>query len=244
MSRQSLLQHARAQIGYVEQPVNRTKYGRQFGMDGVFWCMQFVWACFENSGNRGLVPKTASTRALFAAAKRGDIGMKFMPATGTPIPGDLVEFDMGGPEPVNHIGIVERLLPDGRLVCIEGNTGGRGPDGERNGGMVARKNRSRGQVVNFVRPRFASDGGVPPPGRPRFPGTVIKRGAQGETVKRIQARLNAIGKGRHHVLGGKPIPVGGHFGPKTEMVVKVFQKNRGLLDDGEVGRDTWARLFG
>src|SRR5215218_7282192 len=105
MSRESLLKYARSQIGYVERPVNRNKYGRQFGMDGVFWCMQFVWACFENSGNHGLVPKTASTRALLAAAKRDDIGMKFMPGNASPMPGDLVEFDMGKPEPVNHVGI-------------------------------------------------------------------------------------------------------------------------------------------
>ena len=61
MTRSSLLKYARSQIGYVEQPVNRTKYGRQFGQDGIFWCMAFVWCCFENSDNKGLVIRTAST---------------------------------------------------------------------------------------------------------------------------------------------------------------------------------------
>jgi hypothetical protein len=125
VSAEKLLSYARSQIGYVEKPVNRTKYGRQFGTDGVFWCMQFVWACFENSGNHGLVPKTASTRDLFRQAKDGRLGMQWLPPTVTPRPGDLVEFDMGGPEPVNHIGIVDSFA-NGRIQCIEGNTGGRG----------------------------------------------------------------------------------------------------------------------
>jgi hypothetical protein len=242
MSTESLLRHARSQIGYVEKPVNRTKYGRQFGMDGVFWCMQFVWACFENSGNRGLVPKTASTRELFAAAKRGNLGLTLLPSSATPKPGDLVEYDMGGPKPVNHVGIVERVLPGGQFIAIEGNTGGKGLDGQRNGGMVTRKVRDRRRVVSFVRPRLsgAAVGGGPPP----FPGTIIKRGARGQDVKRIQARLNHFGKGKHGVLGGKPLGVSGIFGPKTEKVVKVFQQHRGLEADGEVGPNTWRRMFG
>jgi len=243
MSREGLLTYARSQIGYVERPGNVNKYGRQFGTDGVFWCMQFVWACFENSSNHGLVPKTASTRDLFHAAQRGDRGMTFMPRSATPMPGDLVEYDMGSPEPVNHIGIVEKVLADGRLICIEGNTGGRGPDGERNGGMVARKNRGRTTVVNFVRPAFTADGNLHTPPTPRFPGKILRRGASGAVVKQIQARLNVVGRGRHSVLGGKPLPVGGHFGPMTDKVVRSFQKQHHLEVDGKVGPLTWAQLF-
>jgi Putative peptidoglycan binding domain/CHAP domain len=244
MTRSSLLRYARSQIGYVERPVNRTKYGRQFGQDGIFWCMAFVWACFENSDNKGLVIKTASTRELYKAAKARQRNMTWLGPTATPMPGDLVEFDMGGPEPVNHIGIVERRLPDGRLVCIEGNTGGRGPGGERNGGMVARKIRDRHRVVNFVRPTFTGADVVQTPGPPSYPGQVIRRGASGRTVRQIQARLNTVAKGRHGVLGNKPLDVDGEFGPDTERVVKTFQQHRGLKVDGEVGPKTWAKLFG
>lgn len=31
------------EIGAVEQSGNRQKYGKAYGMDGVYWCMQFVW---------------------------------------------------------------------------------------------------------------------------------------------------------------------------------------------------------
>ena len=243
MTRSSLLRYARSQIGYVERPVNRTKYGRQFGQDGIFWCMAFVWACFENSDNRGLVIKTASTRELYHAARRRDRHMTWLGPNATPIPGDIVEFDMGGPEPVNHIGIVERRLSDGRLVCIEGNTGGRGPGGERNGGMVARKVRDRRRVVNFVRPNFTGTDVIQTPGPPRYPGQVIRTGATGRAVRQIQARLNILAKGKHAVLRGEPLTVDGEFGPKTDRVVKAFQQRHRLTADGEVGPKTWEKLF-
>jgi hypothetical protein len=92
MTRSSLVRYARSQIGYVERPVNRTKFGRQFGQDGIFWCMAFVWACFENSDNKGLVIKTASTRELYHAAKRGDRRMKWLAGNADVKAGDLVEF--------------------------------------------------------------------------------------------------------------------------------------------------------
>ena len=244
MTRSSLLKYARSQIGYVERPVNRTKYGRQFGQDGIFWCMAFVWACFENSDNNGLVIKTASTRELFHAAKRRERHMTWLGPNATPEPGDLVEFHMGGPlRPVNHIGIVERRLPDGRLVCIEGNTGGRGLNGQRNGGMVARKVRDRRHVVNFVRPKFAGTDAVQTPGPPGFPGQIIRAGSTGRAVRQIQARLNSLAKGKHDALGNKPLDVDGEFGPNTERVVKAFQQHRGLEADGEVGPQTWDKLF-
>lgn len=75
-----------------------------------------------------------------------------------------------------------------------------------------------------MRPRLT--GGSPGGGPPPFPGKLIKRGAKGLDVKRIQARLNQVGKGEHGVLGGKPLQVNGVFGSDTEKVVKAFQKHR------------------
>ena len=250
MSVDALLRYASSQIGYVETPTNRNKYGRQFGTDGVFWCMQFVWACFENSGNAGLVPKTASTRDLYARARKGHLGMEWLPRTASVRPGDVVLFDMGGPEPVNHVGIVA-AVSGGRIVCIEGNTGGRGPNGERNGGMVARKSRDLSKVVNFVRPKFPASGAavhsavVAHPKPPPFPGRVIKHGERDKAVVRqIQARLNVVFKGRIAANGNRPFKGSGDFGDITERAVKDFQRGHGLDDDGKVGKLTWGKLFG
>lgn len=251
MSVDSLLAYAKSQVGYVEKPVNKNKYGRQFGADGLLWCMQFVWACFENSGNHGLVPKTASTRDLFQQAKAGRLAMRWLPKTATPRPGDLVEFDMGGPKPVNHVGIVQEVH-GARILCIEGNTGGKGPNGERNGGMVARKNRDLSRVVNFVRVAFpdapAASTATPAPQAqpPKFPGRIIAFGGQNDpaTVRQIQARLNVVYKGRIAANGNKPFRGTGVYGEITRDTIVDFQRRNGLEADGKVGKNTWAKLFG
>jgi hypothetical protein len=238
MSTASLLTYTRSQVGYTEHATNDTKFGLQFGLNPALWCMMFVWCCFQNSDNRGLVVKTASTRVLFSAAKRGDLGMMFLPASATPRPGDLVEYDLGGQfKPVNHIGIVEQVFPGGRFTAIEGNASNR----------VARKNSDsperRGKVINFVRTRLA--GPIPGPGMPEspaFPG-IIKRGDVGENVRRIQARLNQIGHGHHSALGGRPLAVDGIFGEDTEKVVKTFQQHRNITVDGIVGPNTHRLMF-
>ena len=44
-----ILSVAVREIGTVEQSGNRQKYGKVYGMDGVYWCMQFVWWCFQQA---------------------------------------------------------------------------------------------------------------------------------------------------------------------------------------------------
>lgn len=62
----------------------------------------------------------------------------------------------------------------------------------------------------------------------------VKRGARGNITKLIQERLNSVGFN---------ISVDGIFGGGTENAVKVFQRNRGLSQDGIVGRNTWEWLL-
>lgn len=56
----------------------------------------------------------------------------------------------------------------------------------------------------------------------------LRRGARGELVKRIQAKL--------------AIEADGVFGPATEAAVRQFQRGKGLVPDGIVGPKTWALL--
>jgi len=60
-------------------------------------------------------------------------------------------------------------------------------------------------------------------------------GASGEQAKRIQLRLQALGRYRG--------PVDGLFGGGTESAVKAFQSEAGLVVDGVVGPVTWTKLF-
>lgn len=63
---------------------------------------------------------------------------------------------------------------------------------------------------------------------------LLKKGSQGEAVKKLQQTLN--GK-------GYKLTEDGDFGNKTEAAVKAFQKANGLEVDGEVGPMTWGVLF-
>jgi hypothetical protein len=67
-------------------------------------------------------------------------------------------------------------------------------------------------------------------GAPRTDGVrpTLRHGDQGEAVKDLQ-----------NLLG---IQADGDFGPKTKGAVTAFQKRKGLLADGIVGRATWAAL--
>lgn len=73
----------------------------------------------------------------------------------------------------------------------------------------------------------------PPPAAAPAAGPLLKRGAKGGDVRRLQERLNAA---------GVAVAVDGDFGPATAAAVVAFQKARGLGADGVVGPQTWAAL--
>lgn len=56
----------------------------------------------------------------------------------------------------------------------------------------------------------------------------LRRGATGELVKQLQAKVG--------------LAVDGNFGPKTEAAVRAFQNAHDLVPDGIVGPATWAAL--
>jgi peptidoglycan hydrolase-like protein with peptidoglycan-binding domain len=66
----------------------------------------------------------------------------------------------------------------------------------------------------------------PPPGvQPR---PTLRRGASGDLVKQIQAKVGVNADGK--------------FGPKTEAAVRAFQREHGLVPDGIVGPKSWTAL--
>lgn len=67
------------------------------------------------------------------------------------------------------------------------------------------------------------------------PRPTLRRGSKGNRVREAQARLNARGS-------TPPIAVDGDFGPDTEAATRGFQRSRGLLVDGIIGKDTWNAL--
>lgn len=63
----------------------------------------------------------------------------------------------------------------------------------------------------------------------------VKKGAKGGITKLIQKRLKSVGFNK--------IDDDGIFGDYTKTCVEEFQKNRGLDDDGVVGKNTWKYLL-
>ena len=137
---------AASQIGYSERSGNRTKFGEWYGLDGNPWCAMFVSWVFWHAGYP--LPPIRTTKGfayvpdVVAYAKRTG---QWRAPSHVPKPGDLLVFSFGGIRP-DHVGIVESVLPDGRIAAIEGNTNGAG---SRTGGSVLRKYR-RANIVGFV----------------------------------------------------------------------------------------------
>ncbi|WP_018274666.1 peptidoglycan-binding protein [Teredinibacter turnerae] len=67
---------------------------------------------------------------------------------------------------------------------------------------------------------------------------LLKNGAKGEHVKRLQRMLNAVAS-----LQEGRLVVDGDFGPATLVAVKHFQQENGLVADGIVGAKTWNYLL-
>ncbi len=134
---QGMLAAVRGEIGVTEQPPgsNESPRIREYRAASGSpppgpWCAYFVsWAARQAGmplGDSG--QGFGSVDALYSWAQGAGR------ATRDPKPGDLIVWD-------EHIGIVENVLPDGRIQTIEGNTSD----------MVARRTHTRDGVVGFVR---------------------------------------------------------------------------------------------
>lgn len=67
-----------------------------------------------------------------------------------------------------------------------------------------------------------------------YPTETLKKGSTGEQVKKLQRCLNKIMKSN--------LVVDGSFGPKTDKVVRAFQKKYKLAVDGSVGPKTRKKI--
>jgi len=69
-------------------------------------------------------------------------------------------------------------------------------------------------------------------------GQVLKRGAKGVQVKKLQEDLIKLGYGKYM----DPYGADGSFGGATLKAVEAFQKANGLAVDGSVGPATQAKI--
>ena len=158
MTRQSILDLARREIGTAEEPAgsncvkyNTSYYGRAVSGEAYPWCCVFLWWLFQYAGEPELFyggKKTASCGTLVSYAKS-----KNLFSSGDYQSGDLVFLRFSG-KVIQHVGIVERVCEDGTLVTIEGNTSTKN---DTNGGAVMRRNRAPAVVVGAYRPAYEEE---------------------------------------------------------------------------------------
>jgi hypothetical protein len=114
---EKLIETARQELGTARQSVNRVKYNRSYYGSDVSgeefkWCVVFLWWCMQKCRvPMSVFPKTArvfTVRDWYQARDR------YIDASKTPLPGDLVVFSY------SHIGMVIKVT-DSQIVTIEGN---------------------------------------------------------------------------------------------------------------------------
>lgn len=137
---------ALGEVGYVEVPNNKTKYGEFTKANGLPWCGSFCnWVLAQAGVKVHSVVGTAVGAHKFKETARWHE---------VPQLGDLafMDFPHDGVDCISHVGIVAGI--DGKVItCIEGNTSGNGD--QRNGGMVMVKQRTIGkEIVGFGRPKY------------------------------------------------------------------------------------------
>lgn len=159
---------AATQLGYVEAPVNRTKYGRWFGWDGVAWCAIWVsWVAamvgsqlppLSNKNGIAYVPLIKSHAIATGQWRSASSGYR-------PKPGDLIVFWFTNRP--DHVGMVgpKGKMADGRVHSYEGNTNAAG---SRTGGMVAELYRRSG-IHGYVAVDDVAPGVTPPVTPPPTP---------------------------------------------------------------------------
>ena len=95
-------------------------------------------------------------------------------------------------------------------------------------------NRVAMAIAEGVREVFPMSGGLPP-----YPGTLLRIGSRGESVRQVQRCLNNVSARQPSI---QRLAEDGIFGPRTLDAVITFQQIFGLVPDGIVGPITWGRL--
>lgn len=140
-----IIKIAEGEIGYVENPGNKTKYGKWFGLDGLPWCGMFVSWCYAMAEYP--LPKIGFSKGFAGCQTAVAYFTKNNKIVTDPQPGDIVFFDWNKDGRYDHTGIYVNRINETGFETIEGNTS---VSNNSNGGQVMRRARKT-PVAIFVR---------------------------------------------------------------------------------------------
>ena len=150
----TLIEIAKAEIGYTETGNNDTKYGDWYELNNQAWCAMFVSWCFDKAGLGGKV-RSQSKKGFASCAH----GLKFFAENNKLIPvgqaraGDIAFFQFDKDAEPDHVGIIKYNNTALKyLQVIEGNTSADKSGSQSNGDGVYLKRRSYSLVMAVARP--------------------------------------------------------------------------------------------
>lgn len=221
------------QVGTTESPPgsNDQKYGREYGVNGVPWCAEFVWCGL--TAVHVPVTKTASAHLLLMSYEHeGRLTTKFDEIE----PGDLIGWNFSGSKSlpnIEHVSVAVAKPSSGAVMHIGGNTSATpGSGSQDNGGMVAKKAYPSSYFVAAARPEYADGSDVHT--KSKLPRTTLEKGDRGHDVRLAQHALAKTTK--------PPLQRDGIFGPLTEDAVKAWQRSVGKTPTGTITEDALVML--
>ena len=162
---------ASSQVGYVERRDNHTKYWDEFNRLGWtdikngYWCAAFVtWVLYKTGFTKGQIKSMYGSNpwGVFAMMNYAKKKKRW---TTTPKPGYITVYSY------SHVDIVEKVLRNGKFQTIGGNTSSSNRGSQNNGGMVARKVKTRKGVLGFIKIDYDAGGSLDPTSPDWVPGT-------------------------------------------------------------------------
>ncbi len=238
-----MLAAARKDLGLMGRPNRITRdYASRHG-DAFLtapWCDQAVTFWARNSGNAAAVlPEGDRAYTVWHAEDGRDLGRWYAGTTANvrahAVPGSVIFFDWDGTDTIgriDHVGIVEVNLGDGRVQTIEANSGD------------ACKRRVRGAevIAGFWTPAYEDDA-TTAAARDWLEDIVnklplLKPGAKGWAVKRAFYLLISNG----FPLDPKVVK-DTEYSPAMAGQVAAFQRAHKLKVDKEIGPKTWLALI-
>lgn len=265
---QGVYEHWTSSIGWD----NHTKYGVEYGEDGVSWCVIFDWDMYHDAGLAAIVPKTDNVTSFSTWAKNHGQWSEY------PSIGAWVNFGNGA-----HTEIVVGF--DASYVYTVGGNSvktGATDNGQGNGVWAHAHLRTDAYVTGYFAPRYP-DGQCPPtadptdyraappqtswrwsaPVAPPVTPPVVKPPSKPPVITpttRIPAYPVGIAPGHNKPAArtlqmllkktgwmADSVPYSDNYGPLTQAGVAGFNakhgmNNKGLTRDPAIGPKGWALL--